>query len=89
MWREIQLQALPCLAMWACCDDISSDDDEHNTSNAFLLLCADAFIAPVLLARLTDVDELLVALGGGSPWTPSLSPNRITSSRPGLVEPWS
>ena len=41
-WREIQLQSLAGLAMWACCDDTSSDDNEHNTSNAFLLLCADA-----------------------------------------------
>ena len=46
--------------MWACCDDTLSDDDEHNTSNSFLLLCADALIAPVLLSGLTDVDELTV-----------------------------
>ena len=49
--------------MWACCDDTSSDDGEHNTSNALLLLIADALIAPVLLAGLSDVDELMVALG--------------------------
>ena len=29
----------------------------------FLLLCTDALIALVLLAGLTDVDELMVALG--------------------------
>ena len=37
--------------------------DHHNTSNALLLLCADALIAPVLHAGLTDLDELKVALG--------------------------
>ena len=47
--------------MWACCDDTSSDD-VHNTSNTFLLLCAD-LIAPVLQAGLTEVDELKVVLG--------------------------
>ena len=56
-------QAATCVAMWACCDDTSSDDDEHNTSNSFLLLCADALIAPMLLSGLSDVDELMVALG--------------------------
>ena len=45
--------------MWACCGDTSSDDDEHNTSNAFLLLCAGALIAPVLLVCLADVDRLM------------------------------
>ena len=49
--------------MWPFCDDTSSDDDDHNTSNGPLLLCADALIAPVRLAGLTDVDELKVALG--------------------------
>ena len=49
--------------MWACCGDTSSDDDEHNTSNAFLVLRADALVAPVLLSGFTDVDELMVALG--------------------------
>ena len=49
--------------MWACCDYTSSDDDEHNTSNALLLLFADADTAPVLLSGLSDVDELVVALG--------------------------
>ena len=58
MWREIQRQVLALSAMWACCGDTSPDDDD-----AFLLLCADAPIAPVLLAGLTDVDELMVVLG--------------------------
>ena len=39
------------------------EDVDHNTSNALLLLCGDALIAPVLLAGLSDVDELKVALG--------------------------
>ena len=58
MWREIQLQALACTTLWACCDDTSSDDDDHNTSNPLLFLCADALVAPVLLAGLSDVEEL-------------------------------
>ena len=49
--------------MWACCDDISSDDDEHNTSNAFVLLGAKTLIALVLLAGLADVDGITVAMG--------------------------
>ena len=49
--------------MWACCDDASSDDEVHNTSNASLLLCEDALIASVLLGGLTDLDELKVSLG--------------------------
>ena len=53
---QIQLQAFVCYAMWACCDDTSSDHDDHNTSNAFMLL-----VAPVLLSGLTDLDELKVA----------------------------
>ena len=48
--------------MWACCADSSSDDDDHNTSNTLLLLFADAFVAPGLLADLSEVDELTVAL---------------------------
>ena len=54
--------------MWACCDDTSSDDDEHNTSNALPLLFADADTAPVLLSGLSDVDELVVALGCRFAW---------------------
>ena len=52
----------PPRAMWACCADSSSDDDEHNTSNTLLLLCADALVAPALLADFSEVDELMVAL---------------------------
>ena len=37
-------------------------DDEHNTGNTLLLLFADAFVAPALLADLSEVDELMVAL---------------------------
>ena len=50
-------------AMWACYDDTSSDDDEHNTDNMLLLSFADAFIAPALFAHLSEVDELNLALG--------------------------
>ena len=46
--------------MWASCDDTSSNDDEHNT---LLLLLADGYIAPALLAGLSEVDEFMVALG--------------------------
>ena len=49
--------------MWICCGDTSSDDDEHNTSNTLLLLFADAYIAPALLAGLSEVDKLKIALG--------------------------
>ena len=62
MWREIQCQAPARCAMWACCADSSSDDGDHNTSNTLLLLFADAFVAPALLAQLSEVDELMVAL---------------------------
>ena len=50
-------------AAWPCCDHTSSDDDEHNTDNSLLLLFADADIAPTLLAGLSDVDVLHIALG--------------------------
>ena len=49
--------------MWPCCDFTSSDDDEHNTDNNFLLLFADVGITPTLLEGLTEVDVLLIALG--------------------------
>ena len=49
--------------MWPCCDDTSSNDDEHNTGNTLLLLFVDADIAPALLAGLSEVDELKIALG--------------------------
>ena len=48
--------------MQRCCDDTSSDDDEHNTSNLLLMLCAHALVPPALLSRLTELDELSVAL---------------------------
>ena len=50
-------------AMWPCCDDTSSDDDEHHTDNTLLLVFADTYIAPALLAGLSDVDQLHKALG--------------------------
>ena len=46
-----------------CCDFTSSDDDERNTGNDFLLLFADVDIAPTLLGGLTEVDVLHIALG--------------------------
>ena len=49
--------------MWPCCDFTSSDDDEHNTDNNFLLLFADVGITPALLQGLTEVDVLHKALG--------------------------
>ena len=49
--------------MWPCCDFTSSDDDEHNTDNNFLLLFADIAITPTLLEGLPDVDVLHIALG--------------------------
>ena len=41
--------------MYPCCDITSSDDDEHNTDNIFLLLFADVDITPTLLEGLTEV----------------------------------
>ena len=49
--------------MWPCCDFTSSDDDEHNTDNNFLLLFTDVGITPTLLEGLTEVDVLHIALG--------------------------
>ena len=49
--------------MWPCCDFTSSDDDEHNTDNNFLLLFADVGITHTLLESLTEVDVLHIALG--------------------------
>ena len=49
--------------MWPCCDFTSSDDDEHNTDNNFLLVFADVAITPTLLEGLTEVDVLHTALG--------------------------
>ena len=50
-------------AMWPCCDFTSSDDDEHNIDNNFLLMFADVGITPTLLEGLTEVDVLHIALG--------------------------
>ena len=68
--RYVKCQCRPCgntcrgfSFTRACCDDTSSDDDEHNTNNTLLLLFADAYIAPALLAGLSEVDELMIALG--------------------------
>ena len=49
--------------MWPCCDFTSSDDDEHNTDNNFLLLFADVDITPTLLEGLPEGDVLHIALG--------------------------
>ena len=49
--------------MWPCCDFTSSDDDEHNTDNNFLLLFADVDITPTLLEGLSEVDVLHIAIG--------------------------
>ena len=48
--------------MFACCDDTTSDDDGHNTDNDALLLFGHALVAPVLLSRLSAIDELSLAL---------------------------
>ena len=49
--------------MWPCCDFTSSDDDEHNTENNFLLMFADVDIMPTLLEGLSEVGVLHIALG--------------------------
>ena len=49
--------------MWPGCDFSSSDDDEHNTDNNFLLLFADVGITHTLLEGLTEVGVLHIALG--------------------------
>ena len=61
--QRFQSQACCRCAMWPCCDFTSSDDDEHNTDNNFLLLFADVDITPTLLEGLTEVDVLHIALG--------------------------
>ena len=58
-YKLVRAPPAPCAGV----DDTSSDDDEHNTDNNLLLLIADADIAPALLAGLSDVDELHMALG--------------------------
>ena len=49
--------------MWPCCDFTSSDDDEQNTDNNFLLLFADVGITPTFLEGLTDIVVLRITLG--------------------------
>ena len=46
-------------SMWRC--DRASSDDDHNTSNSLLFLCAHALIATVLLSSMSEADELVVA----------------------------
>ena len=47
--RFFSLKPTAARAMWPCCDISSSDDDEYNTDNNFLLLFADVGITPTLL----------------------------------------
>ena len=61
--QRFQSQANRSRAMWPCYDFTSSDGDEHNTDNNFLLLFADVGITPTLLEGLTEVDVLHIALG--------------------------
>ena len=61
--QRFQSQACRSHAMWPCCDFTSSDDDEHNTDNNFLLLFADVGIMPTLLEGLTEADVPHIALG--------------------------
>ena len=61
--QRFQSQAYNSRAMWPCCDFTSSDDDEHNTDNNFLLLFADVDITATLLEGLTEVDALHITLG--------------------------
>ena len=61
--QRFQSQAYRSRAMWPCCDFTSSDDDEHNTDNNFLLLFADVAITPTLLEALTEFDVLHKTLG--------------------------
>ena len=61
--QRFQSQAYRSRAMWPCCDITSSDDDEHNTDNNFLLLFADVDITLTLLEGLSEVDVLHIALG--------------------------
>ena len=54
--------------MLPCCDFTSSDDDEHNTDNNFLLMFADSCILPNLLDGLNDVEVLHIARGCRFAW---------------------
>ena len=51
--QRFQSEAYHSRAMWLCCDFISSDDDEHDIDNNFLLF-ADVGITPTLLEGLTE-----------------------------------
>ena len=55
------LKAYRSRAVWPCCDFTSSDDDEHNTDNNFLLLFTVVDFTPTLLEGLTEVDVLHMA----------------------------
>ena len=61
--QRFQSQAYCSRATWPCCDFTSSDDDEHNTDNNFILLFADVGITPTFLEGLTEVDFLHIAFG--------------------------
>ena len=61
--QRFQSQAYCSRAVWPCCDYTSSDDNEHDTDNNFLLLFADVHIPPTLLAGLSVVDVLNVSRG--------------------------
>ena len=61
--QRFQSHAYCSRAIWPCCDYTSSDDDEYNTDNNFLLLFADVDITPTLLAGLSEVDVLRIAIG--------------------------
>ena len=61
--QRFQSQAYCSRAMSPCCDFTSSDDDEHNTDNNFLLFFADVGITPTLLEALCEIDVLQIALG--------------------------
>ena len=45
-----------------CCVVPLSDDDEHNTGNPLLLLCAHDFVAPALLPAFAELGWLSVVL---------------------------
>ena len=51
------------IPLCASANEESDSSHKHNTDNTLLLLFADAYIAPGLLAGLSEVDELMVALG--------------------------
>ena len=55
--------SLWCSDMWRVVMILRRKMDDHNSSNAFLLLCGDSLIAPVLPAGLMDLEEPKVTLG--------------------------